>query len=202
VNWLAHLFLSQPQTEDRLGNILADLLKENDRKNLNRCFNQGIEYHRLVDKFTDSHPVVKHSKSIIIPQHRKYSGILVDIFYDHLLARNWNNYSQISLLEFKTEIYESFMKYLNELPENISKIIKQTIDEDWLGSYYNLSGIEQALLRIKKRLSKKLSEHFIVILAVQQLECYYEDFERDFNTFFPELINYVKSLGLKNNIIL
>ncbi len=190
MNWLAHLFLSQPKFEDRLGNILPDLVKGKNRYNLSPCFDRGIKCHLLVDSFTDRHSIVKRSKKRIIPQHTKYSGILVDVFYDYFLAKNWDHYSQVSLSIFNKEVYESFANNLDKIPA--TKRIKHMIDEDLLGSYYYLSGIEKALTRIKKRLSPKHSNNFIVDRAIRQLEESCDDFNEDFNIFFPELIEYVK----------
>ncbi len=197
MNWLAHLFLSEPKVEDRLGNILADIVKGKDRKKLSPRFNKGIECQLLVDSFTDTHLIVKHSKKIISPEYKRYSGLLVDIFYDHLLARNWSNYSQFSLSQFNQEIYESFLKNLDGVPEKARKIITQTIDEEWLGSYYHISGIEKALIRIKKRLSPKHNDLFVIEDFIEQIELQYSQFERDFKIFFPEIIDYLISVRPK-----
>jgi acyl carrier protein phosphodiesterase len=191
MNWLAHLFLSRPNIEDRLGNVLADLVKGEDKRNLNCCFDRGIKCHLLVDSFTDKHFSFKHSKRMIIVQHRRYAGILIDIYYDHLLARNWSNYSTITLSVFKQDIYQSFTQNIDKIPEKASLTLQKMICEDWLGSYYYLSGIEKALIRIKKRLSTKYSDDFIVNQAIKQLENQYDFFNKDFNILFPELITYI-----------
>ncbi len=198
MNWLAHLYLSNPQVEDRLGNIIADLVKGKNRQTLNPCFNQGIKCHLEIDNFTDNHLIVKHSKKLIISQHRRYSGLLVDVFYDYLLARNWNNYSDVSLSEFTTEIYRSFLDNWDKIPPEVANLVfKRMIDEDWLNSYYHLSGIEKTLTRIKGRLSAKHHDYFDVGKAIQQLEDDYDEFDRDFNLFFPEIIEYIKLKQMK-----
>ena len=192
MNWLAHLFLSKPKVEDRLGNILGDLVKGKSRKNLSPCFNNGIRSHLLIDSFTDHHLIVKFSKRRINANYKKYSGVLVDIFYDHLLARNWHNYSQVSLSEFTEEIYTSFKDNLGDIPILAKKIIEQMINEKWLDSYYNILGVEKSLMRIKKRLSDKHDNLFIVSNLIEELENKYNDFEKDFNIFFPDIIDYLK----------
>lgn len=193
MNWLAHLFLSKPTVADRLGNILADLVKGKNRQNLNPRFNSGIECHLLIDYFTDRHLIVKRSKARINPEYKKYSGVLVDIFYDLILARNWQKYDLGSLSEFTEEIYSSFQNNLNDIPIPARKTIEQMIGEKWLDSYYSISGVEKALIRIKTRLSAKHSHTFIVREFIEQLEANYEGFEADFNTFFPEIINYLQT---------
>ncbi|GAB4536332.1 MAG: hypothetical protein Tsb0014_24030 [Pleurocapsa sp.] len=79
MNWLAHLFLSQPQVEARLGNILADLVKGKEQPTLNSRFYRGIKCHLLIDSFADRHLIIKRSKQRIIAQYKRYSGLLVDI---------------------------------------------------------------------------------------------------------------------------
>ena len=192
MNWLAHLFLSKPTVEARLGNILADLVKGKDRKNLSPRFNSGIECHLLVDRFTDRHLIVKRSKTRINGDHKRYSGVLVDIFYDHILARNWEKYSEVSLSEFTEEIYSSFKNNLNNFPMSTRKTIEQMINKKWLDSYGTMLGVERALIRIKKRLSDKHTKIFIVSNALKQLENQYDHFEEDFKIFFPDIIDYLK----------
>ncbi len=193
MNWLAHLFLSRPTIDDRLGNLLADLVKGTNRQNLSPRFNTGIKCHLLIDSFTDRHLIVKRSKNRIDTDYKRYSGVLVDVFYDHILARNWQKYSQVSLSEFTEEIYTSFKNNLEDLPLRSSTIITYMINEKWLDSYYNMSGVEETLIRIKRRLSDKHSNIFIVRNLMKQLENQYNNFEEDFNLFFPEIIDYLKS---------
>ena len=192
MNWLAHLFLSKPTVEDRLGNLLADLVKGTDRQKLSSRFNSGIQSHLAIDRFTDRHLIVKQSKARINPDYKRYSGVLVDIFYDHILARNWQKYSSVSLSEFTEEIYISFQNNLNELPLATSQRIEQMINRKLLDSYYDISGIERTLTRIKKRLSNKHTDLFIVSDALKQLEDNYIYFEADFNIFFPEIIDFLQ----------
>ena len=192
MNWLAHVFLSPCLFEDRLGNIIADLIKGKQRKSLSPIFDKGIECHLLIDSFTDRHPVFKQSKKRIIVEQKRYSGILIDVFYDHLLARNWHLYSQISLGEFTTEVYESFLNNLDKIPPTIVTNIKRIVDEDLLGSYYHIAGIEKTLIRIKRRLSTKHNHNFDVDQAMKQLQDDYSNFNQEFNLFFPEIIEHIE----------
>ncbi|MDJ0716150.1 MAG: ACP phosphodiesterase [Prochloraceae cyanobacterium] len=193
MNWLAHLFLSEPTIEDRFGNLLADLVKGTNRQKLSPRFNKGIKCHLLIDSFTDRHLIVKRSKNRIDTDYKRYSGVLVDIIYDRILARNWQRYSQVSLSEFTEEIYTSFKDNLDDIPMPTRKNIERMIDEKLLDSYYYMSGVEKALIRIKQRLSSKHSNLFIVSNAMKQLENNYEGLEEDFNIFFPEIIDYLKT---------
>jgi acyl carrier protein phosphodiesterase len=103
MNWLAHILLSEPNIENRLGNLLGDLVKGKDLDGLNPKLRRGVSRHYAIlqrrgfanDKFTDSHPIVKISKQRIDREYSKFAGILIDVFYDHLLAKNWVLYSEI-----------------------------------------------------------------------------------------------------------
>ena len=193
MNWLAHLFLSQPNGAHRLGNILGDLVKGKERKELHPCFNAGIKSHLLIDSFTDNHLVVKRSKRRIDREHRRYSGVLVDVFYDHFLAKNWRCYSQVSLADFTEEVYRSFAKYWDFVPVFSRMVISRMREQKWLLSYSSVDGVEATLKRIKAKLSAKHKKLFLVDRFLEELEINYLDLERDFNEFFPEIIAYLTS---------
>ena len=192
MNWLAHLFLSDTTVEHRLGNLLGDLTKGKERTNLSKEILRGIADHQKIDIFTDSHPIVKQSKQRIVPQYRRFSGILVDIFYDHILARNWPNYSDISLEYFASEIYISFEPYLDQIPRRASNVIQRAIADNWLTSYRDLYGIEQSLKRISWKLTRHRNKYFNLCPAIEELINNYQELEMDFRLFFPELIQHMR----------
>ncbi|MBW4684631.1 MAG: DUF479 domain-containing protein [Komarekiella atlantica HA4396-MV6] len=194
MNWLAHLFLSEPNVESRLGNLLADIVKGSVRQELNSNIQRGIECHLIIDKFTDSHIVVKRSKELINSNYRRFAGVLIDVFYDHFLAKNWSDYANVSLDEFTVEIYKSFQAYQGQIPVAVSEIITRVADEDWLGAYRNLTGVENTLERISKRLSMRSSHRlFLLTEAIGELTTHYDEFEHDFQEFFPELCSHVQN---------
>ncbi len=101
MNWLAHLYLSPADDpEFRLGNLLADFIKGGARRELGESFQRGVRCHQAIDAFTDFHPVVQRSRTRIAARHGHFSGILIDVFYDHFLARNWPEFSAIALDDF------------------------------------------------------------------------------------------------------
>ncbi|WP_193195455.1 ACP phosphodiesterase [Nostoc sp. MG11] len=194
MNWLAHLFLSEPNVETRLGNLLADIVKGSVRQELNLNIQRGIACHLVIDKFTDSHIVVKRSKERIDSDYRRFAGVLVDVFYDHFLAKNWSDYANVSLDEFTAEIYKSFQAYQGQLPVAVNEVITRVVNEDWLGAYRNLTGVENTLERISKRLSMRLSHRsFLLTEAITGLTTHYDEFEHDFQEFFPELCSHVQN---------
>jgi len=192
MNWLAHLFLSQSNSEHRLGNLLGDMLKGQERNNLASCFQPGLDCHLLIDNFTDSHHVFRLSKRRINSQHRRYSGILIDVFYDYFLARNWQTYASVDLSCFTQDVYSSLLEPLALTPTRVQKIIHRMIKEDWLSSYSYLSGVEATLYGIKSRLSSRHDEYFLVNAFMAELETNTKEIEADFHVFFPALIARIK----------
>lgn len=193
MNWLAHIFLSEPNVESRLGNLLGDLVKGKDIEGLNRNLRKGVSRHYVIDKFTDNHPTVKSSKKRIDREYSKFSGILVDIFYDHLLAKNWESYSSILLPDFAIEIYASFHNYTDDIPRSARLTIEQMIYGDWLNSYQSLSGVENALGRIDDRIQIRMGNKIKLVSAMPILEREYMNFDQDFQHFFPELQQHLNS---------
>ncbi|HLO87618.1 MAG TPA: ACP phosphodiesterase [Nostocaceae cyanobacterium] len=193
MNWLAHLFLSEPDVEMRLGNLLADTVKGSARHDLNPQIQRGIKCHQIIDQFTDNHTIVQRSKQRLYPEYRRFSGVIVDVFYDHFLAKNWSSYTNMTLDDFTTEIYTSFQDYQGQIPYITRQFITRVVDEDWLGAYRQIAGVENTLIRISKRLTRRMNRHFMLHLAVSELTKQYQDFDQDFQEFFPELILYVQN---------
>ncbi|MDJ0536488.1 MAG: ACP phosphodiesterase [Xenococcaceae cyanobacterium MO_207.B15] len=191
MNWLAHLFLAAPDVESRLGNLLGDLVKGKARETLSPGLKQGLECHQVIDIFTDCHPIVRNSKQRIDNQYRRFSGILIDVFYDHILAKNWADYSSISLEQFTQDVYTSFEGYLEVIPPVASKVIQRAISENWLLSYRDLEGIELSLKRISWKLTRRSKKHYDLCPAIEELSKHYRELEQDFTVFFPELMAHI-----------
>jgi acyl carrier protein phosphodiesterase len=196
MNWLAHLLLSEPDVEHRLGNLLADVVKGKARAALPPGVQRGIACHQAIDAFTDAHPVVHRSKRRLGEEHGRCAGILIDIFYDHFLARDWPHYAAVPLEQFTAEVYASFRGYATgALPAEARELLARMSDGDLLGSYRALAGIEAALRRLSRRLEARLGRPFALERAVAELEAQYEAFGHDFAEFFPELRAHVEARG-------
>jgi acyl carrier protein phosphodiesterase len=187
MNWLAHLFLSETSTENRLGNLLGDLVKGKEVDILNHNLKRGIDRHYTIDTFTDTHETVKISKRRMGEDHARFSGVLIDVFYDHFLAKNWGSYSQTTLSDFTIEIYSTFQSYPGEIPTEAQQIIQYMIKEDWLTSYQHLDGITNTLKRIEYRIKRRSGRQINLLQSMEMLEQEYINLEQDFQSFFPEL---------------
>ena len=188
MNYLAHLFLAEDRPESILGNLLGDFAKGAAKEQYSTAIQQGIELHRKVDIYTDTHLIVREAKRSISSERKRYAGILIDVFYDHFLAKHWMKYSSIPLQYFTQKVYTLLLQQQNVLPDTLRQILPTMIQQDWLTSYQQISGVEAAIARIARRL--KRSEP--LVNGVEELKVHYQEFELGFEIFFPELISSVE----------
>jgi acyl carrier protein phosphodiesterase len=193
MNWLAHVHLSPPDVEFQLGNLLADVLRREPRGVMGPSFEAGRCCHTAIDRFTDTHPIVHRSKMRIIPSHRRYAGILVDMFYDHFLAKNWEQFHESTLRDFTRQFQTEATGRRHQLPEDGADLIEYLVREDRLYSYRKLDGIEAALQRMSLRLTMRWKKSVRLQDAVPPVRLDGEEMEKDFLEFFPQLMAYVAS---------
>jgi len=191
MNLLAHVLLSGPDVEVRLGNLLADFVKGRDRASMSSAFLEGVRQHQAVDSFTDSHPVVHRSKGRI-SGYRYVSGILVDVFYDHFLTLHWDEYSPESLGDFTARLYAEFRSHPIPLSVEGQATLDLFIEDDWLGSYRTIEGVEDALGRISRRLEERTGREFGLRAATSELLTNFDGLAGDFAEFFPALQYYME----------
>ena len=190
MNYLAHLYLADDSPGSLTGSLLGDFVKGNLDNAYDEEITRGILIYRRIDSFSDSHEKVLESKRLISPKRRRFSGIIIDVSFDHFLARNWSEYSNEHLPDFTKKVYMLLCKYSHILPYKLRSIIPKMIGEDWLGSYQYIEGIGQIMDRISRRL--KRGEEMLG--AVKELETNYEKMEENYKSFFPELIAYVEGI--------
>jgi acyl carrier protein phosphodiesterase len=187
VNWLAHVFLSDDNIEQRLGNLLADLVRGEAREGMSAEFRAGALRHRAIDAYTDAHAVVRRSRTRVAQRHRRFSGVLVDVFYDYLLASRWDRYSTVSLAAFTTTFYAQASASPIALPPDARATLDRIIQHDLLGAYRRLEGVEQSLRRLSIGLARRWRRDFALDSAVADLRAHEHEFFADFEEFFPQL---------------
>lgn len=191
MNYLAHLYLSFDDEKHSIGNLSADFIKGNKGiKDLPERIQAGIRTHRQIDTFTDSHEVVKESKRRLYGLYSKYSSIVVDIYYDHLLANNWARYSDESLEDFAARQYEVLQANEQHLPPTLKKRLPSMMAHNWLVGYRDIEGIATTFKYFAQRIKKG---NIDLTYAHKQLEADYDLYNDEFNRFFPELIDFVRN---------
>jgi acyl carrier protein phosphodiesterase len=194
VNWLAHVFLSEPNVEFQLGNLLADVVRGAQRDAMSADFVRGAVCHKAIDAFTDAHPVVRRSRARISSEHRRFSGVLIDVFYDYCLARNWERYSPIALDAYTAAFYANVQAHIIELPAGARTMLDRIVRHDLLGSYARVDGVERALRRISTYLESRWHKQFTLDRGVRDLLTHEAAFAADFHEFFPTLQAHVAGL--------
>lgn len=195
MNFLAHLYLSKSNENIIIGNFIADAVKGKKYNNYPKEIKAGILLHREIDNYTDNHPIVRKSKRRLNERYRHYNGVIIDILYDHFLAKNWKKYSEIPLNVYAKNIY-SFLEKNNEvLPLRAQNMLPYMVEFNWLVSYASIDGIARVLTGMNKR-TKGISQ---MDLAVEDLQLHYKEFEEDFTTFFIDLIEFS---AMKTNFLL
>lgn len=193
MNYLAHLYLAEDSDESILGNLLGDFVKGPLRDEYDPEIIKGIKTHRKVDLFTDSHENFLASKRMISAERRRFAGIIIDLTFDHFLAKNWSDYSGQELSGFIGNTYELLMRNRGILPEKLQYFLPRMIEEDWLGSYGKLEGIGRTLDRISGRLTRRFARENSLTGAVEEIESNYERLENNFYEFFPQVIAFVEN---------
>ncbi len=186
MNFLAHIYLSGDNKLITIGNFVADGVRGNKYKTYPIEIQAGIQLHREIDTFTDAHPVFRKCTKRLHKGYGHYSGVIVDIFFDHFLAKNWKNYSDIPLKGYISDFYISLNNHLEILPPRFKRLTPIMIEGNWLLSYAEIDGIQLVLDGMNRRTEgrSKMNE------ATKELKDYYEAFEKDFTGFFKELIEF------------
>lgn len=183
MNYLAHIFLSGDNEKIRIGNFMADDIKGSKYKHYPDDFQIGILLHRRIDWFTDQDLTVRKSKRRLHDRYGLYRGVIIDIFYDHMLAANWSDYSSDPLSDYAQDFYASLQENQEMLSDRIRHVSKYMIRNDWLTSYAEPEGIRQVLEGMNRRTGGRGK----MDLAIEDLLTNYEGFEEDFKHFFKKL---------------
>ena len=186
MNFLAHIYLSGDNKKIAIGNFIADGIKGKNHNNYSKKIQIGILLHRAIDSYTDAHPTFRKSTKRLHKRYSHFSGIIVDILYDHFLAKNWAEYSTIPLENYVDEFYKNLQNHIDILPPRILRMMPFLINDNWLLSYASIEGISKVLEGMNRRTSNKGK----INNAVNELEEFYSEFESEFKLFFKDAIEF------------
>lgn len=157
MNYLAHAVLSNNNNNLLVGNFIADHIRGNDFSAYSDEIVQGIYLHRKIDSFTDEHPLFKSSKRLFYKGFEKYSGILVDIYFDHLLAKNFKKYHEHDLDFFSKNVYQVYNQHQHLLPQSSSRFLQYVVKNNIYTAYADIRGIETVLFQLSQRIKHNVS---------------------------------------------
>ncbi len=193
MNWLAHVFLSKPQLDFQLGNLLADRISSKELSSYSEGFAEGVKCHREIDRFTDTHPIVRQSKGRIFPKYKHFAAVLVDVYYDHLLVLNWDRYSDVPYKTFVQNFYDSIAPKTSSLSLQSQEMLHNIVKYNVIGHYDTIEGVALALKRLSYRM--KRPDLIDITDGADSLAEHLESFNKEFLLFFPELQEHIKKSG-------
>ena len=189
MNYLAHLHVAEQTPEGLVASLMGDFVKGPLSTELPRDIYRGIRLHRLVDQFTDAHPIHLRSRSRFQPPRRRFAGIIVDVCYDHFLARSWEQFSQTPLPAFTEHVYRLLHDHRAMLPATLQRIAPRMAERDWLSSYADMEMLGRALDGIATR-SRRIAP---IAGALTEVRLHYAGLRADFSEFFPALVTFAEA---------
>jgi len=193
MNYLAHLYLSQDNGLSKAGNLMADFLKQADLSIQPEGILRGIENHRATDKFTDSHPAVTRLRTEFDPAFRRFVPIMLDVTFDHMLAKSWSDFHEMELAAFTQHAHQQLSEVEQFMPDLMRNRLRGMAKEGWLARYVSTDTVDKTLIAISNRIrfENNLDE------AYREVVKQYDVIEETFHTFFPELVEYIRSLKIE-----
>ena len=184
MNYLAHIYLSGTNDLLKIGNFMADSIKGHDYEKFDSEIKKGILLHRHIDSFTDMHPIYRQSKHRLHEKYGHYSGVIMDILYDHFLAKNWSKFSDEKLEDYANDFYQLLQDNYEILTERIKGMMPYMIARNWFVSYASIAGLEMILFQMDYKTKHRANMQE----AIVELQDFYTEFESEFFLFFEELI--------------
>ena len=188
MNYLAHTYLSGDSDDVKIGNFLGDWVRGSDYLKYSEDIRTGILMHRNIDSFTDQHPIVRLSASRFQSRYARYSGVIIDIIYDHYLAGNWKDFSDTPLRDYVNQIHNLMLNNMDLFPERLKNYLPEFMNARWVERYATVEGIRDVFDTMSKRTSLPNETEF----AISVLEAYYNDFRHEFFDFFSQMIEFVE----------
>lgn len=184
MNFLAHIYLSGEDDFIKIGNFMADSIRGSQYLDYPNSLQKGILLHRHIDSFTDAHPIYRKSKHRLHEKYGHYSGVIMDIAYDHFLAKNWSKYSNEKLEDYAADFYKLMQDNYEILTERTKGMLPYMIGRNWLVSYATIAGLEMILFQMDYRTKHRAHMQE----AIVEIQDFYTEFESEFFQFFEELV--------------
>ena len=189
MNFLAHVYLSGTNTPLAIGNLIADRVKGKSVHLLSPQIQTGVYLHRAIDEYTDQHPIFRKCVSKLFPTYRHYSRVIIDMYFDHFLAANWDHFHDLPLEEFSNNFYKKLELEAPNFSQPIQKLIHALICYNWFIHYKSVSGLRKILEHMEQRTSFPSN----LAASIEDLNQNYSYFENHFFQFMQELITFTKT---------
>lgn len=197
MNFLAHIYLSGENELIKIGNFVADSVRGKQYLDYPIDIQKGIKLHREIDTYTDQHPIWRQTKKPLVPRYNHYAAVLVDMYYDHFLAQQWDTYCNIPLEVYAATFYESLERNYAVLPPKVQQFLPILLKENWLMLYQDIEGLKYILTKMDSR-TKGISK---MSYGTEELLLHYDKFSLDFQVFFEELQLHLKKFVHSTNFL-
>ena len=195
MNHFAHLVLAQPTVESTVGNLLGDFARGVDQAALPAAVQAGLLNHRAVDRFTDAHPLVLEMKRSFGDRRRRFAGIALDIYFDHLLINHWDRFEERRLEDLIAGLYQRMDEGQEMMPhDDMQRVTQRMIEYDWFGSYRDIDAVAEALDRVAGRI--RFANNFDN--AIEDLQRSHEMILQGFLEFYPQLQRHVTEQAIES----
>lgn len=192
VNFLAHLVLSPQTPEGLIGSLAPDMIRGPLPDNLHPAVHVSAKEHQSIDRFTDAHQAFSQTRarlgSIVSP---RLAGVLADVLYDHVLARDWAQWRDDALADYLKHAEQGLLGALPHVPIRMQVIIRKMVDEQWLASYATVDGIRARLETMSQRLTHRLDRPMSLSISTADLADHTQALTDDFGQLWPDLLEHV-----------
>lgn len=190
VNWLAHLRLSPSAPLVRLGNLSGDFVRGVELATLHPDVQRGIALHRAIDRHVDAHPVTARARARLAPPFRRFAGVLVDVYFDHFLAIDWERYGDGSALPaFVAGVHDDLRMHAALLPPELQRAAPAFATGGWLAGYASVAGIEHVLQLMARRVARPTP----LAQGGDPLRAHYDALRDDFAALWPDLVAFARA---------
>jgi acyl carrier protein phosphodiesterase len=188
MNFLGHFYLGRYSNDLLLGNFIADAVKGNKYENYPEGIKNGILQHRFIDDFTDNNEYTKQILQILYPVHKKYSSVIVDLYYDHFLINHWSLFHNSSSSSFILKCYDVLEDNVKYMPSKVEMMFRYLVAQNWIEDYRTTEGLHHIFLMMKQRMKYENNFH----LASQTLFDNY-DLIKDLS------LSFLQSISVQNH---
>lgn len=194
VNYLAHFYLAYPDPDLMFGNYIGDGVRGSDFNGFSHEVARGIRFHRFIDTYTDTHDEVSQAKRLFYPSQAKFSGVVVDVMFDHILALHWKEYCDIDLNDFAKHCYQVIDDHHNILPLRSERFYQYMAGQNILPKYATEEGITQVFRGMDSR--TKFSSN--MLSSISDAEPFKDELTDHFKRFFPNLVDVCEAWKKEN----
>lgn len=192
MNYLAHIHLAHATNTSMLGNFLGDFVKGSDLSHLPFELQKGVRLHRNIDSFTDNHACVIALRKGFPNEIRRMSGVVIDIYFDHLLCLHWEQYNNTDMSSMLNTFYEQLANNTVDIGGRFPDVKHGLLSYKWLHEYEQKDAVIRAFYQIEKRLGYRVT---FAYAAADFIEQYDIEMRQAFSQFYPQLMQHCKELA-------